>query len=147
MCFNEVALPCFYLLSDFPEESTQITLYSIPITLEIMFYTVHLLLHTRFFYEKIHKIHHCWIHPIPISTFYTHPLEQLFANILPIILSACFAGLDQETARLWFNFSLISTLIFSHGGYIMDNNNPHDKHHVKIHGTLGILDNLFRTNA
>jgi sterol desaturase/sphingolipid hydroxylase (fatty acid hydroxylase superfamily) len=154
--FNQifVALPCFYFLNNFSEESLYCwrNLYKIPLTFlyeDILFYYVHRLLHVSYFYEKIHKIHHRWTVPICISAIYAHPLEHLFANILPVILSARLAGLGQDAMRLWGAFTLINTLVFAHGGYKIGHyKNMHDRHHTDFncnYGAVGIMDKLHGT--
>lgn len=47
---------------------------------EITFYYLHRLLHYKFFYRFIHKIHHKWQAPIAISALYCHPFEHFFSQ-------------------------------------------------------------------
>ena len=93
------ALPPYF---DLDEKTTAIEAY--PSTLEIAiqliffmlvedtaFYWSHRMLHSKFFYSKIHKIHHEYHSSIGISVYHVHPLEFIFGNALtssfgPIIL-------------------------------------------------------------
>ena len=47
------------------------------------FYWGHRLLHTPFFYKRIHKIHHEFNNTISIAAVYAHPLEYLLGNSVP----------------------------------------------------------------
>ena len=51
---------------------------------DFFFYWSHRFLHTPYIYKKIHKKHHEYHQTISIAAVYTHPLEYLFGNILPL---------------------------------------------------------------
>jgi len=154
--FNQIfiAMPIFYFLCKFSDQPlfSWENLYKLPLTFlyeDIMFYYAHRLLHIPYLYEKVHKIHHRWTTPIAISAMYTHPFEQAFANILPVVLAARFAGLGKGAMRLWHVITLVNTLVAAHGGYkIPYYKNMHDKHHTDLncnYGVLGILDRFHGT--
>lgn len=115
--------------------------------LEFLFFYSHQLFHTKYLYQKIHKIHHRWTAPICLSATYAHPVEHLLSNVLPVILSGKLAGLNFTMARLWHIFTLSNTLIVAHGGYAYGGN-MHDLHHEKFncnYGAIGLLDYLHGT--
>lgn len=148
--FNQffVSLPCFYLMSNFSDEPllSWSNLYKFPLTIlyeEVMFFFSHVILHTSYLYQNIHKIHHRWILPLAVSALYSHPFEHLFSNMLPVILAPKLAGLGEQATRLWFIIATINTL-GAHSGH----NNLHDKHHSEFNcnfGVIGLLDYLFGT--
>lgn len=40
---------------------------------DIGFYMLHRLMHTKYFYKRIHKLHHSWISPIGVMAIFCHP--------------------------------------------------------------------------
>lgn len=68
-------------------------LYFIPFSFyfEILFdlfhYITHRLAHYKLIYKYLHKKHHKFLHPISIMTFYQDPIDLLFTNSLPTVLS------------------------------------------------------------
>lgn len=157
--FNQffVTFPVFYLLSfkDVYEGDGLLelnNLYKFPLVLvfhEFMFFHLHYALHTYELFRQVHYIHHRWKNPIAISTIYTHPLEQLFVNVLPILISGLVCNLNFVSMRAWHIFSILNSLILAHGGYKFGNDfSFHDKHHTKIkynYGTIGLFDKLYGT--
>lgn len=114
---------------------------------ELFFYYNHRLLHIGFLYKHIHKIHHRWNYPLAISTFYAHPIEHAFVNILPVVLGSYLVGLPFVFTRYWHIFTVANGTFISHGGFRLSK--THDYHHayVKVnYGALGILDALHKTS-
>ncbi|ESN99625.1 hypothetical protein HELRODRAFT_185820 [Helobdella robusta] len=118
---------------------------------EIMFYYSHRLFHAPFFYRRIHKIHHEWVSPVGVTSIYAHPIEHIFANMLPIIMGPIVMKSHIATAIMWCTIGLASTSI-SHCGYhlpFLFSPEAHDFHHLKFvdnFGMLGVLDRLHGTD-
>lgn len=56
------------------------------------FYLTHRMLHTKLFYEKIHKFHHKWVQPTALSVFYMHPFEFIMAIVINIYIGYWVTG-------------------------------------------------------
>lgn len=84
-------------------------------------------------YRYIHKIHHEWTAPISVVAIYCHPLEHLFANILPAVIGPVVMGSHVATLMLWIHVAQTSAII-SHCGYhlpFLPSPEAHDFHHLK----------------
>jgi len=118
---------------------------------EIMFYYSHRLLHTKYLYGAIHKKHHEWTSPIGIVCFYSHPIEHIFGNLLPMFVGPIVFRTHFMLAAIWSSVAII-TIIVSHSGYhlpFLTSPEAHDYHHLKfneMYGVLGILDSLHGTD-
>ncbi len=116
-----------------------------------MFYYTHRLFHTKYLYRTIHKIHHEWTSPIGIVCYYSHPIEHIFANILPIFVGPIIFRSHIILCAIWSIVAVI-TIIAAHSGYhlpILSSLEAHDYHHLKfneIYGVVGFLDKFHGTN-
>jgi fatty acid hydroxylase domain-containing protein 2 len=122
---------------------------------EIVFFYSHLLLHQRFFYDRVHRIHHEFRSPIALAAAYAHPIEMLLSNIVPLMLGPLLARAHVVTLLSWFFVGVITTQIH-HSGYEFPwhafdptgQPSMHDYHHEFYHanyGLLGVLDRLHGT--
>lgn len=91
------------------------------IIFDLFHYTTHLILHNNLYlYRNIHKIHHKFKYPNSITTFYHHPLDLLFTNSLPVIITIICMPIKPT----YFQFILLSTFktiieISGHSGKII----------------------------
>jgi methylsterol monooxygenase len=118
---------------------------------EIVFYYGHRLLHTPYFYKRIHKIHHEWKAPIGLVSLYAHPLEHMIGNLLPVVAGPMLTGMHVSLLWVWFHFGICTT-INTHCGYHLPglfSPRAHDFHHEKFNenfGVMGWLDVLHGTD-
>jgi methylsterol monooxygenase len=59
---------------------------------DIIFYIAHRILHWGVIYQQIHKVHHEHIEGVSITALYSHPIEYIFAGILPPIFGPLLLG-------------------------------------------------------
>ncbi|KAJ5108394.1 hypothetical protein N7456_005069 [Penicillium angulare] len=117
---------------------------------EAMFYYGHRLLHVPYLYRRIHKKHHKFTAPIALAAQFAHPIEQIFANALPISLPPQLLGSHVLTFWPYLAWELFNTATV-HSGYdfLSSKAKMHDLHHEKFnlnYGSLGLLDWVHGTN-
>jgi len=82
---------------------------------DFFFYLSHSLLHTDFFYAKVHKIHHEFKETVAISALYAHPLEFIMGNILPSSIAPLLLG--DKMHLLTHLVYIVMVLHESHDGH------------------------------
>lgn len=100
---------------------------------EIFFYYTHRILHTKYFYKSIHKIHHQYRAPLAIVTQYSHPVEHLFSNLSPSLIGWAIMKTHILTIYLWTSLICLDSMR-NHCGYdfpFLPSNEMHDYHHSK----------------
>lgn len=118
------------------------------ILVDITFYMMHRLLHTRILYKRFHKKHHEITEPVGISALYMTTMDMYFGNILPIYLPLMIMFPHKITLQFWLVFTTVNTVFGAHSGYVKIGT-FHDDHHklfCKNYGTDIFMDKLFGTN-
>ena len=114
--------------------------------IDIFFYLFHRLFHTKLLY-KYHKIHHQIKKPIGISAFYFHPIDFIFGNIIPIVLSIYISQMSLLTIHITLCIITFDTIFIGHSGN-KKLSNFHDNHHKYFcfnFGTNKFMDKLLLT--
>ena len=128
-------------------------IYDIPkfainfILIDIFFYISHRIFHIGFLYKKYHKIHHEFKKPVAVAALYTHPIDCIFANVLPVLLPIIILKEGIIISNLWVLIAVVNTIYISHKGD-KDLSEFHDIHHEKFnynYGTEMFMDKLFNT--
>jgi len=117
-------------------------------------YWAHRLLHRRWLFRTIHRVHHRWTSPTAFTAYAMHPLEFAFYQGImlvplffwPIHVAGLIAVLVYQNCIALIDHSGVDI------GYSVPGQPParfHDDHHVYFHvnygQTLGLWDRLFGT--
>ncbi|MCE9600019.1 MAG: sterol desaturase family protein [Spirochaetia bacterium] len=126
------------------------------------FYFAHRLMHTKWLFKHVHRVHHLSHNPTPFAAFSFHPTEAVLeAAILPLLL--LFLPM-HVSALLVFMFLMTSLNVLGHLGYEVyparfvkskwtswnNTSTHHNMHHHFVHCNYGLYfnwwDKLFKTN-
>jgi lathosterol oxidase len=110
---------------------------------EVHFYCIHRLLHTRWLYRHVHRIHHESVVPTPFSTYSFHWLEAVLLGsvmILPMLLckfsAAALLALPVISMALntigHCNYNVFATRPSMHSASL-----EHSMHHLCVRGNYG----------
>lgn len=121
---------------------------------ELHFYACHRLLHTRWLYRNVHRVHHDSVVPTPFSTYSFHWFEAAMLGSvmisamflrdfsLPALASLPVLSLLFNTIGHW-NYNLFA------GTRLRSASVAHGQHHLRVKGNYGfyspVPDRLFRT--
>lgn len=132
---------------------------------DFTFYWSHRTLHTPFFYKRIHKLHHKYLHSIALASENAHPVEFLLGNLIPVVVGPTLLGLitgQFHTFSFWFwVWTRIGESADTHSGYafpitpfkllpLASSTEAHDFHHSHNVGCFASqfvwCDRLFGTD-
>lgn len=126
---------------------------------DAIFYTGHALLHTKFLYAPIHKMHHSWNYTLAIAVMHLHPIEFALCNVVPNVGSMVVTRAHLFTMCLWYHLRVLQTME-AHSNYsfpwavwgglgLPSSHGEHEKHHSKNTGNYGSFlyagDTMFGT--
>lgn len=113
------------------------------------FSAAHRLFHHGPLYRAIHKKHHNYVGTVSIAAEHAHPVEAVFANLLPTITGCLITHPHPLVWWVWLTCRLEETFE-AHSGYCFagswlhqigltnaDNAAYHDHHHVMNKGNFG----------
>lgn len=122
---------------------------------EIHFYCIHRLLHTRWLYRHVHRVHHESVVPTPFSIYSFHWFEAILLGSVMILALMAFkpsveALLGLPLTSLFFNaIGHCNYNVFANHTAIHSAAVQHSDHHRRVAGNYGfylpLLDRLFQT--
>lgn len=132
---------------------------------DIGFSLAHRLFHEYpILYKNIHKVHHLYTQAVGISATYTHPIEFVIGNMIPVGIPAIILGrrMHLVTFLMWTSLRILATTN-NHSGYdfpwipwellpFKGTPSYHDYHHSggdfsgNYSGQSNILDSIWGTN-
>ncbi len=126
---------------------------------DIYFYITHRLLHLRFWFKRVHQVHHHSHSTNPWSAFSFHFAEGIIQiGIVPLL---AFLFPVHEFVLMLFVFFMLFITVYGHSGYelrpnkhklfnIFNTSLHHSQHHQYVHYNFGIYlniwDRLFASN-
>lgn len=118
---------------------------------EVTFWTTHRILHLRWWFRRVHHVHHRYRAVRPIAATYMHPVEYVAGNIAPMVLGVLVFDAHPLSAAL---LAVLATLniVVTHSGLHLPGLPwavHHDWHHFKARGCYGslyVLDWLTRSD-
>eukprot|EP00019_Armaparvus_languidus_P012762 CAMPEP_0168584438 /NCGR_PEP_ID=MMETSP0420-20121227/3137_1 /TAXON_ID=498008 /ORGANISM="Pessonella sp." /LENGTH=204 /DNA_ID=CAMNT_0008619235 /DNA_START=135 /DNA_END=745 /DNA_ORIENTATION=- len=111
---------------------------------EFLFFYSHWLMHTKYFYKPVHKLHHEWQESCALVCIYAHPIEHIISNLFPVMIGPFVTGSHPFSMMAWYIIALGSTLN-SHSGFhfpFAPSPEEHDWHHAKFTENFGVLQAL-----
>lgn len=120
---------------------------------DFSFYVIHRLLHSKWPYRTIHKIHHLSKNTTPMASYLFHPVEAISMSLFFIIL-VCFFPVNVYVAGVYFTLSHLYNS-YGHSGHDFNyspdsffakwihTSRRHSDHHLKNKGNYGLYTNVW----
>lgn len=135
----------FYQPQEFILYNAVIKIIATKYTSQLLFYFSHRTFHRVSFLKKYHKVHHNFQHPIGMRAAYTHPIDYIFGNMLPLGITPFILQVDIYTMIVIIIYGIYDTIVNEHSDY--NKSDHHLKHHIYFNYNFGEvkLDKLFGT--
>jgi methylsterol monooxygenase len=104
---------------------------------DILFYFLHKILHTRWMYANIHYIHHRYKYTYGIGALYSHPIEFVGGNLLPVLAPMMVLDIPLRLCDLLVAVATFYTVVVAHGGFLPISR--HLYHHLKYKYNYGVI--------
>jgi sterol desaturase/sphingolipid hydroxylase (fatty acid hydroxylase superfamily) len=118
---------------------------------DILFFAAHHTMHRKYFFNKIHRVHHEYRESIAIATHYVHFIEHLVGNLIPVFAGVLLLQPHPFVVLFWI-FMVVINALHTHSGYAfpwMAYSVHHDWHHYHVNGSfsaIGLMDQIFGTD-
>jgi sterol desaturase/sphingolipid hydroxylase (fatty acid hydroxylase superfamily) len=118
---------------------------------EILYYLFHNLIHHRWFYRVIHKVHHEYNATFGLTANYTTLIEHFLVSYIPPITGFVIMQSHPFTAMLFLSAIVVTTFIHHYGyTFVPHAAEFHEYHHVrcdKNYSFFGVGDMICGTYA
>lgn len=152
-CYSEYLMRFGGPLRELPSVWTSLSVLLLSAVLvDVIFFSMHKLMHQPAFYKHFHKQHHQFTAPCALSAKYCTMTEHLLVNLLAVIASSWILRAHPLIVMLWTSIATTNATCV-HSGYDISNFFPnpysHDWHHEKWSenfGSVGFMDDICGTN-
>jgi len=112
---------------------------------QLLFYIFHRIFHYIPQIKKYHKVHHNFQNPIGMCAAYTHPIDFIFGNMIPLGITPFILQVNIYTMVVIIIYGIYETVVNEHSNY--NNRDHHLKHHKYFNYNFGetSLDKFFGT--
>ena len=110
-----------------------------------LFYFSHRYFHSNKTLYEYHRVHHEFKIPIGMASAYTHPIDFIFGNMVPLGLPLILLQCDVYTILILLVLGNYSTIVEEHSNY--SSHNHHLLHHIYSNCNYGdtMIDTIMGT--
>lgn len=102
------------------------------LSMSMLSWGVHKLLHTPWLWRTVHARHHDVVAPVAVSSVYAHPVEVVVWDLLPPLAAPLLLGFGPLLV-LTVAIAMIAGTVVAHCGYrIARSSSHHDLHHERL---------------
>lgn len=95
---------------------------------QVLFYSSHRLFHNVPQLQQLHKVHHEYRMPIGIQAAYSHPIDFVFGNMVPLTIVPYILEMNAYLLPFIIILGIYKTVFVDHSDYSDDS-----KHHINHH--------------